>query len=70
MKNQPTPKEVIQILMKRANCENANQFAAYLSNKYGVKVSRQQVAQFQGATGRTITHLLLKEALEETVRDK
>ena len=44
--------------------ENRNQLAAYLTEKYGVTISRQQVNQFQTTSAMTITHLLLREALE------
>lgn len=58
-----TNAEIIDRLIEQAECENANQFAAYLTEKYGIEISRQQVSQFQKSDRLTITHLLLREAL-------
>lgn len=56
--------EIINLLIEQSGCENPNQFAAYLTEKYGINISRQQVNQFQKSERLTITHLLLREALE------
>ncbi len=45
--------------------DNRNQLAVYLTEKYGVTISRQQVNQFQTTSAMTITHLLLREFLEQ-----
>ncbi len=57
--------EILDALIEKSGCENPNQFASYLSDKYGVPVSRQQVNQFKNAEGKTLVHLLLREAQEE-----
>ena len=56
--------EIIDLLIEQSGCENANQFAGYLSEKYGMEITRQKVKQFQNSTSLTITSLLLREALE------
>ena len=58
--------EIIQKMLELTGCENPNQLALYLSNKYGVTITRQQINQFQSSERSTITHLLLREALENS----
>lgn len=60
-----TSSQIIDHLIEQSGCENGNQFAAYLTEKYGVNISRQQINQFQNSDRVTITHLLLREALEQ-----
>lgn len=56
--------EALERLIKKSGTENPNQYAAYLTEKYGINITRQQVKQFQNSERITITHLLLREALE------
>lgn len=49
--------------MERAGVSNSNQLAEYLSEKYGVTITRQNVYQFKNSKSVTITSLLLREAL-------
>jgi len=56
--------EILDLLMDKSGCENDNQLAAYLTEKYGKKIDRKQVYQFRDSTSLTITSLLLREALE------
>lgn len=56
--------EIIQKFLELTGCKNTNQLATYLTEKYGVVITRQQINQFQKAERVTITHLLLREALE------
>ncbi len=55
--------DVLDKIIALAGVENDNQLATYLSEKYGVKIVRQQVLQFRRSERCTITHLLLREAL-------
>ena len=58
--------EIIHKMLELTGRDNPNQLAIYLSNKYGVVITRQQINQFQSSERSTITHLLLREALENT----
>ncbi len=57
-------KMILQTLMERAGVENQNQLADYLTQKYGVKIDRRQVKQFEKSKTKNLIHLLLREALE------
>lgn len=57
--------EIIQKMLNMTGCDNQNQLAAYLTEKYNITITRQQVNQFQKSERSTITHLLLREALEK-----
>jgi predicted transcriptional regulator len=59
-----TNSEIIQKLLALTGCENPNQLAAYLTDKYGITITRQQINQFQKSERLTITHLLLREFSE------
>lgn len=56
--------EILQKVLELTGCENNNQLATYLTDKYGINISRQQVSQFQNSERLTITHLLLREFSE------
>lgn len=56
--------EIIQKMLVITGSENPNQLAIFLSEKYGINISRQQINQFQKSERLTITHLFLREALE------
>ena len=56
--------DILERLIKATGCENANQFASYLSKKYGMEITRQKLYQFKSAERVTVTHLLLREALD------
>ena len=56
--------EILQKVLELSGCENNNQLAAYLSKKYGVNISRQQINQFKNSERLTLTHLLLREFSE------
>ena len=55
--------EILQRIAKLAGVENDNQLAAYLSERYGCQVTRQQLSQFRRSTKNTVTHILLMEVL-------
>ena len=55
--------EILDQLIEQSGCDNPNQFAKYLTEKYGIEISRQKVNQFQKSDRLTITHLLLREAM-------
>ena len=55
--------ELLERVAKLAGVENDNQLAAYLSDRYGCQVTRQQLSQFRRSTTTTVTHILLMEAL-------
>ena len=55
--------ELLKRVAKLAGVENDNQLAAYLSERYGCQVTRQQLSQFRRSTTNTVTHILLMEAL-------
>lgn len=55
--------ELLKQVAKLAGVENDNQLAAYLSERYGCQVTRQQLSQFRRSTTNTVTHILLMEAL-------
>ncbi len=57
-------KKIIELAMKKSGCKNPNQLANYLTEKYGVKIARQQIDQFQKSERVTITHLLMRELIE------
>lgn len=59
-----TNKEVLKQLRDKTSCKNNSDLARYLTEKYGVPISRQQVSQFVNSKTQTLLHLLLKEALE------
>lgn len=61
LKNQ----EILEALKSQAGCKTDSEYARYLSDKYGVDIKRQQVNQFSKSERLTITHLLLREALEK-----
>lgn len=56
--------EIIDLLIEQSGCKNANQFACYLFEKYGMDITRQKINQFQNSSSLTITSLLLREAIE------
>jgi|GEM_PF-2039361 len=56
--------QILDRLIAHAGCDNPNQFAAYLSDKYGLTISRQSLNQFKGSTALNLTQALLREALE------
>ncbi len=56
--------DIIKKVLQLTGCENNNQLAAYLTQKYGINISRQQINQFQNSERLTITHLLLREFSE------
>ena len=56
--------EVLDRVIILAGVENDNQLATYLTEQYGVTITRQQVAQFRRSDRITITHLLLRELLK------
>ena len=56
--------EIIDQILELTGCGNPNQLSKYLTEKYGVNITRQQVCQFQNSERLTITHLLLREALK------
>ena len=58
--------ELLERVAKLAGVENDNQLAAYLSKRYGCQVTRQQLSQFRRSTTKTVTHILLMEALSHT----
>ena len=58
--------DVLDHIIELTGVENDNQLAAYLTEKYGVRITRQQVAQFRRSERVTITHLLLREALKHS----
>lgn len=57
---------LLEHLMQKAGIENPNQYAMYLSHKYGTTITRQKINQFKGYQPKTVNliHLLLREALE------
>ena len=55
--------ELLKRVAKLAGVENDNQLAAYLSERYGCQVTRQQLSQFRRSTKNTVTHILLMEVL-------
>ena len=55
--------ELLERVAKLAGVENDNQLAAYLSERYGCQVTRQQLSQFRRSTKNTVTHILLMEVL-------
>jgi hypothetical protein len=57
--------EVLERLMEKAGAENPNQYAAYLTAKYGRTISRQNLNQIKGKETVNLIHILLREALEE-----
>lgn len=58
--------ELLERVAKLAGVENDNQLAAYLSERYKCKVTRQQLSQFRRSTTNTVTHILLMEVLNYT----
>ena len=58
--------ELLERVAKLAGVENDNQLAAYLSERYKCKVTRQQLSQFRRSTTNTVTHILLMEAISHT----
>ena len=62
--------EVLEHVVRLTGVANTSQLADYLSDKYGVSISRQQLNQFKAAERQTVTHLLLREALEHAGSDK
>ena len=64
MKENLSNSDVLDRVIRLAGVENDNQLAAYLTEQYGVTITRQQVAQFRRSNRVTITHLLLREALK------
>ena len=58
--------ELLERVARLAGVKNDNQLAAYLSDRYGCQVTRQQLSQFRRSTTNTVTHILLIEALNHT----
>ena len=58
--------KLLERVAKLAGVENDNQLAAYLSDRYGCQVTRQQLSQFRRSTTNTVTHILLIEVLNHT----
>ena len=58
--------KLLERVAKLAGVENDNQLAAYLSERYKCKVTRQQLSQFRRSTTNTVTHILLMEVLNYT----
>jgi ribosomal protein S24E len=56
--------EIINKLLIITGCDNHNQLAKYLTEKYGTTITRQTVHKFSQSNGTTITSILLREALE------
>lgn len=67
MKRIASNSKILDLLIEQSGCENPNQYAAYLTEKYGINITRQQVKQFQNSESLTITHLLLREAMENKI---
>ena len=59
-----TNQEIIDLLLERARVENPSQLASYLSEKYGVTITRQQINQFKKSDRLTLTHLILREFVQ------
>jgi ribosomal protein S24E len=57
--------EVLERLMAKAGVENSNQYAKYLSEKYGTDITRQKINQFKSYKTVNLIHILLREALED-----
>lgn len=57
-------KLIIQKAMIKAAVKNKSKLAVFLTEKYGVKITRQQINQFEKSNALTITNLLLKELAE------
>jgi CRISPR/Cas system CSM-associated protein Csm3 (group 7 of RAMP superfamily) len=60
-----TNQTILQRLIEQAGVENPSQYAAYLSEKYGVAIDRRQIHQFEASQTLNLIHILLREALEE-----
>lgn len=56
--------EILDLIIKKTGCENDNQLAAYLTEKYGKEINRQNINQFKKSSSMTVTSMLLREALE------
>jgi predicted transcriptional regulator len=56
--------EILKKVLELTGCENNNQLATYLTEKYGINISRQQINQFKNSERLTITHLILREFSE------
>ena len=57
--------DLVKNIMEITGCSNYVQLAEYLSKKYNIKITKQQINQFKNTERRTITHLFLREALEK-----
>lgn len=66
MKENISNASVLDRVIELTGVENDNQLAAYLTEQYGITITRQQVAQFRRSDRVTITHLLLREAIKRT----
>ena len=62
--------KLLEKIAKLTGVENDNQLAAYLSDRYGCQVTRQQLSQFRRSTTNTVTHVLLMEALSHAQQIK
>ena len=56
--------DLVKDVMSITGCSTYVQLAEHLSKKYNVKMTKQQIEQFKNTERRTITHLFLREALE------
>ena len=57
-------KQIVDLVIKKTGSKNRSQLAKFLTKKYDVKITRQQINQFENANALTITNLLLKELAE------
>jgi len=58
-------KDIIQKLKEKTGTATPAALAEYLSKKYGCEITRQKINQFEKTNGKTVTHLLLIEALDD-----
>jgi len=65
MQEKLSNREIIDLIIEWSGVKNPSQLSHYLTEKYGVNINRQQINQFQKSEKLTITHLLLREALEK-----
>ena len=64
MKENISNSDILDKIIAQAGISNDNQLATYLTERYGVRITRQQVLQFRNSSSMTITHLLLREAIK------